>query len=188
MPETHWIIVEKPDATGAVLWSDFPTDGAHPKDRGLPGWDSDTMVAHQTDRAPDPAIDEIDRSTWTWRASIDMLKQRARARINAEREARKDAGCDTPAGFVDTDPASRANVTGAATTAMIAQASAAPFAITWTLFDNSTVDLDAAGTIAMSMAVLAHITAVHDTATALKAAIDAAETAEAIDAVIWPAD
>lgn len=130
----------------------------------------------------------LEYSDGTVRPRLDDMRLRARARINAEREARKDAGCDTPAGFVDTDPASRANVTEAATAAMIAQASAAPFAITWTLFDNSTVDLDAAGTIAMSMAVLAHITAVHDTATALKAAIDAAETAEAIDAVIWPAD
>ena len=183
---THWIIVAKPDATGDIICNDFGTDGAHPRFRGFPDWDSDVMVAHQTDRAPDPALDEIDRTTWTWRPSIDVLKRRARDRINAEREARKDAGCDTPAGVVDTDPASRANVTGAATAAMIAQAAGAPFAITWTLFDNSTVDLDAPATIAMSLAVLAHVTAMHDIATALKAAIDAAETAEAIDAVSWP--
>lgn len=119
---------------------------------------------------------------------LDDMRRRARDRINAEREARKDAGCATPAGFVDSDPVSRANVTGAATAAIIAQSVGAPFEIAWTLFDNSTVTLDAAATIGMSLAVLAHVTAMHDVATSLKAAIDAAETAEDIEAVVWPED
>jgi hypothetical protein len=117
---------------------------------------------------------------------LDLLRARARQRINTEREARKDAGCDTAIGRVDSDPASRANVTGAATAAMIAQAAAAPFEINWTLADNSTVALDAPSTIGMGLAVLAHVSAVHDEATALKTAIDAAETAEDIAAVAWP--
>lgn len=183
MSATHWIIVET--ATGAVLHADFVTPGGHPRFHGW-DWDAATQSCHQTDRAPDPAIDEIDPSTWTWRKSLTILRARARARVNAEREARKDAGCDTAIGRVDSDPVSRANVTGAATAAMIAQAAGAPFEINWTLADNSTVTLDAAATIGMGLAVLAHVSAVHDQATALKAAIDAAETAEAIEAVVWP--
>ena len=119
---------------------------------------------------------------------LDLLRARARQQINVEREARKDAGCDTAIGRVDSDPASRANVTGAATAAMIAQAAEVTFEINWTLADNSTVALDAAETIGMGLAVLAHVSAVHDQATTLKAAIDAADTAEDIAAVTWPED
>lgn len=84
MAEIHWIIIES--STGAILHSDFITDGAHPRFHGW-DWDAAAHECHVTDRSPDPAVDEIDRATWTWRHNLGPMRAILRARVDAEAEA-----------------------------------------------------------------------------------------------------
>ena len=58
---------------------------------------------------------------------------------------------------------------------------------TWTLADNSTADLDAAGIIAVGFALLAHIDAIHQRSRALRQQIDSAQALQALAAVRWDA-
>lgn len=79
MAETHWIIVET--ATGKILHADFVTEAGHPRFYGW-AWDAATQTCHQTDRSPDPALDVIDRATWTWVPDLTKLDARLHARID----------------------------------------------------------------------------------------------------------
>jgi alkylhydroperoxidase/carboxymuconolactone decarboxylase family protein YurZ len=64
------------------------------------------------------------------------------------------------------------------------------FTVTWTCADNSTIDLTEQQLLGLAAALAAHSDALHQTARALKAAVDAAlaagATAEEIDALpVW---
>ena len=96
---------------------------------------------------------------------------------SAARDARDfhiDGGAMTPAGAVDSDSMARSNISGATIAALVAKTNNIPYAITWTLLDNSTVTLDADAMIGMGMAVLAHVNACHDRARQLRTEIEAA--------------
>jgi hypothetical protein len=80
---------------------------------------------------------------------------------------------------------SRQFLNGAVAAAQIALANETPFAVDWTLADDSTVELDAAGVIAAGLAIAGHVGTIHQRARVLKARIDAAETLAAIAAVTW---
>jgi hypothetical protein len=81
MAETHWLIEDT--VTGEVLHADFITDGAHPRFHGW-DWDPDRHICHYTDRAPDPAVDVIDRASWTWSPDPERLDALLHAKIDAE--------------------------------------------------------------------------------------------------------
>lgn len=110
--------------------------------------------------------------------------------VRALRNEAIDAGAPTPFGVVDSDEQARSNIPGAALGALIAKSASAPYEVTWTLLDNSTVALDADEMIGMAMAVLTHVNACHERARELRAEIEAAaDMAEllAIDvAAGWP--
>lgn len=91
-----------------------------------------------------------------------------------ERDLHIDGGAMTPVGAVDSDSMARSNISGATIAALAAKTNNIPYAITWTLLDNSTVTLDADAMIGMGMAVLAHVNACHDRARQLRTEIEAA--------------
>lgn len=107
-----------------------------------------------------------------------------------QRDIHIDGGAMTPSGAVDSDSMARSNISGATIAALIAKMAGAPYAITWTMLDNSIATLDADGMIAMGLAVLSHVNACHDRARVLRAEIEsAADMAEllAIDVTAgWP--
>lgn len=112
---------------------------------------------------------------------------------NAAKEQREhyiDGGAATPVGIVDSDSMSRSNISGAAIGAMLAKNAGAPYSVTWTLLDNSTVILDADGMLEMAIAVLTHVNSCHERARQLRAEIESASNmAEllAIDVTAgWP--
>lgn len=113
-----------------------------------------------------------------WRAAKDA------------RDAHIDGGAMTPSGAVDSDSEARSNISGAVIGALVAKQAGASYSITWTLLDNSTATLNADQTIAMGIAVLAHVDACHERARQLRSAIEsAANMAEllAIDVTAgWP--
>lgn len=119
---------------------------------------------------------------------LESLKARKWAEIKSARGAQEAAGFTVEGvGTFDSDADSRARIVGAVTAAKIAQDAGQPYTIAWTLADNSTADLDAAGIIAVGSALLAHIDAIHQRSRALREQIDAAQTLQAIAAVHWDA-
>lgn len=122
--------------------------------------------------------------------SLAGAKARLWEAAKARREAMERGGCATPLGRVDTDLDSVLRITGAVSAAQLALASDAPFALDWTMEDNSVVTHDAGAMIAMGTAAMLHVAAVHERGRELRDAIEAAETVEALAAIDieagWP--
>lgn len=99
-------------------------------------------------------------------------------------------GCDTPLGRVQTDTKSQSFINGASSMALMAKMTGAPFSIIWTMADNTNVEHDADQMLGLGSAVGQFINACHQNLIALRAAIDAAEDAETLDAIDleggWP--
>lgn len=113
-------------------------------------------------------------------ADVDMARLRRWEEAKQVRDGRIAAGCDTALGRVDSDEESRGYISGAVQAAIIAQAAGAPFAIDWTMADNSVVGHDAAAMIAMGLAVAAYVSACHEAARAIRAALEAAASPETV--------
>ena len=100
------------------------------------------------------------------------------------------AVCNVPAGLVQCDLQSRANITGAVVMAMLAAQGTQPFAVQWTMADNTSAALDGPGMITMGLAVGKYVTLAQYNGQALKKAINAATTPAAVAAVDitagWP--
>lgn len=125
-------------------------------------------------------------------AGNDLENAQARkwVEIKAERDALESGGFDLAGvgGRFDSDAESRARIVGAAMAAKIARDAGQAYAIRWTLADNTTVELDADGVIDVGFALLAHTDGIHQRSRALYAAIQAAETTEAVEAIRWDAE
>ncbi len=101
----------------------------------------------------------------------------------SHRDLTASSGCITALGRVDTDADSQRKIVGAVTAAMIAKQAGAPFSIDWTMADNSVVTHSADQLIAMGMAVTAFLSACQNAGTAIRDAIDAAISADALAAI-----
>lgn len=114
-----------------------------------------------------------------------------RAAINAERDRREAGGFEYLGKRFDSDgEKSVPRILGAVVTAQAAMLTGGTFTVTWTCADNSTIDLTEQQLLGLAAALAAHSDALHQTARALKAAVDAAleagATAEEIDALpVW---
>ena len=108
------------------------------------------------------------------------------AEIKGERDRLENGGFDVPGvGRFDSDADSRARIVGAVTAAKIAKDEGQPFSVEWTLADNTAVMLDADQVIAVGFAMLTHITSTHEKGRVLRAQIEAAQTAEEVEAITW---
>lgn len=114
----------------------------------------------------DTALDDIRTALWAKTRAI-----RDRIVVN---------GASTPFGPIDSDIQSRTNIVGAVVSAQIFKASGDPFEMTWTMADNSTVDLDADDMIALGVAVASHVNTAHAHARTLRDTIGAAEDVSAL--------
>ncbi|AYJ87677.1 DUF4376 domain-containing protein [Sphingomonas paeninsulae] len=119
---------------------------------------------------------------------LSSTKAAMRNALSTLRDVMEWAGCATPVGRSDTTPDSQRKVNGAVTMALIASTAGAPFSIDWTMADNSSATLDAQGMIALGVAVGRYVSACHDRGAVIKAAIDAAATIEALEAIDIAAD
>ena len=119
---------------------------------------------------------------------VDKAKRFKRAQINAWRNEKQWAGVVTPSGTFDSDPESQRLLNGAVVMAQIALANSQPFEIGWTMKNNVTITLDALQLIEGGMLVGQHISICHATARQLKLDLDAAQTVEEIEAIVWPSE
>ncbi|NIF85357.1 DUF4376 domain-containing protein [Comamonas sp. Tr-654] len=108
------------------------------------------------------------------------------AEIKAIRDQLECGGFDLAGvGRFDSDAESRARIVGASMAAKIARDAGQPYAINWTLADNTTVELDADAVINVGFALLAHVDSIHQRSRALYAEIQAAEDAQAVASISW---
>lgn len=134
------------------------------EDNPYVGW---TMVAVG---APfDPACEVVDGA---WSLPLAVQQARLWERTKELRVERKAAGVTVAgAGQVQTDDVSAQNITGLVVMAQVAVANNMPFSEPFTMADNSVVDFDAPGMIAMGVAVGQYVAAVYARARDLRDAI-----------------
>jgi hypothetical protein len=117
---------------------------------------------------------------------LGRAKVKRWAHIKELREAAMSGGIDTPFGRFDSDPISLQLINGAVTAALVAQTTNTPFEQSWTLQNNSSVDLTGTNMIGVGLAVMAAINAAHQISRTLREAIEAAATVQEVAAIVWP--
>ncbi len=122
---------------------------------------------------------------------LEAAKQAKRAEINRVRRALENGTAPTPLGHVQCDNDSRNKINGAVLMAMLSLQAGEPFAVGWTMADNSTVQHGAMQMIAMGKAVGVYIATLHGIGVAKKAQVDACASVAEVEAVNvyagWPA-
>lgn len=120
--------------------------------------------------------------------TLDMAKAVKWAEIKAIRDQLECGGFDLAGvGRFDSDEESRNKIIGASLAAKIARDAGQPYAIAWTLADNTVAQLDADTIIGAGFAMLAHLNGIHQRSRSLYAEIQAAEDAETVVSITWTA-
>ena len=114
--------------------------------------------------------------------SLDELKLAKRAEINRARDAAEQGGFEYLGKTFDSDQISAQRISMAAQAMALAPEGTT---ITWTCQDNSTIDLTAQELVGLVVALAEWSNTCHQKATALKAQIDAAKTAEELEKITW---
>lgn len=172
-------------ADGSVSEQVFVPTGSSPSELGqLP----DGLTEYPIDRFGEPWEDFVPGTGWV--ANMTLLRAIKWEAVKAKRTEVQTGGCNTPSGRAQTDLESLGLINGAVTMAILSLQASAPYSIEFTLADNTSIALDAAGMIALGQAVGIFIAVSHARSVALRAAIDAAADPAALDAIDiesgWP--
>lgn len=142
---------------------------------------------------PQPAADDL--RTWAWNAEAEEWEPAATllalrgarwSQIKAQRDAVEFGGYTWDGSTLDSDRESQARIMGAVQMAVLAAAAGQPFAIPWTLADNTVRTLSGADMIAVGLALGEHVATAHAIGRALRDQIDAALSAEELATINWP--
>lgn len=99
-------------------------------------------------------------------------------------------GVKTPFGVVDSDDVSIRNIMASYQAAVLSLVAQQPFEMSWRLLDNTSVEVDAQGMIAIGNAVLQHTKLCYERSWELKEQIGATETIDELQAIDlnsgWP--
>lgn len=153
-------------------------------------------VYQAVEEQPPAEIDGVWTQQWAVRDLDSAELEAVRADLHEQRRnARTDAEM---AGFIfqdkriDSDRDSILRITQAALLASQALAAGQPFAVEWVCADDTVLELDSAGMLAMQAALTAHGLACHNRSQVLRELIDAAADGPALSAVAnvittgWP--
>lgn len=113
---------------------------------------------------------------------LEELKAEKRAEINTARDKAEQGGFEYLGKVFDSDQISCLRMTSAAQAMALAPDEAT---ITWTTQDNSTIDLNKEQLIGLVAALAQWSNSCHQKATALKAEVDKAKTAEELEKIKW---
>ncbi len=116
---------------------------------------------------------------------LASARVRQRALVNAGRDAAINGGLPTSFGVFDSDLDSRSFIAGAVQLAREAADAAQPFAVAFTLADDSEVELDGPQMRQAGVEIGLQVGAIHARARVLKARIEAAETLAEVLAIAW---
>lgn len=117
--------------------------------------------------------------------TLEELKLKKRAEINHLRDVSEQNGFEYMGKTFDSDVVSCIRIQGAAQSMQALAMTEETPTITWTTKDNSTVELTAQELLGLSVALAEWSNTCHQKATALKAKIDAAQTAEELELITW---
>lgn len=129
-----------------------------------------------------------DRIAKVW-ADVRTMEQRKRekwAQIKASRAAMLDAPLATPFGVFDSDAAARTSITDAMLLAQTLAGLGTPAVTTFTLADNSSVDLDTAAMVTVGVLLGQKVQSANAISRALRVDIEAANSPQQLAAVTWP--
>ena len=146
-------------------------------DEPLPSKDGYKVVYNngwKYEKLPEPEV--------TPEPTLDELKSQKRAEINYVRDRTEQGGFEYLGKTFDSDPISCQRISMAAQAMALAPEGAT---ITWTCQDNTTIELNKTQLAGMVVALAEWSNTCHQKATALKAKIDAAETAEELENITW---
>lgn len=116
--------------------------------------------------------------------SLDDLKLAKRAEINQARDIAEQGGFEYMGKMFDSDPIACQRISCAAQAMSLVPASEEN-KIVWTCQDNTTIELTAAELSGLVVALSQWSIKCHTKASELKAQIDAAKTAEELEAIVW---
>ena len=148
-------------------------------------WDGGQWMG-KGDRPNAWAAWDVQAKQWTDPRNLPALKAAQWEVIKAERMAREYSTFVWDGSEFDCDRDGTGKVLGAVQTALIAAQANQPFSIDWTLADNTVRTLSGADMIGAGMALSAQVSSIYDTARLLREQIEAATTAEEVQAVTWP--
>lgn len=114
--------------------------------------------------------------------TLDELKSKKREEINQARDNAEQGGFEYMGKVFDSDQVSAQRISMAAQAMALAPEGTT---ITWTCQDNTTIDLTAQELVGLVVALAEWSNTCHQKATALKAQIDAAKTAEELEKITW---
>lgn len=114
--------------------------------------------------------------------TLEELKLAKRAEINQARDNAEQGGFEYMGKVFDSDQVSAQRISMAAQAMALAPEGTT---ITWTCQDNTTIDLTAQELVGLVVALAEWSNTCHQKATALKAQIDAAKTAEELEKITW---
>lgn len=118
---------------------------------------------------------------------LDDLKAEKRVEINKARDAAEQGGFEYMDKIFDSDPVSCQRISCAAQSmaAIEVEEGEPEPVIVWTCQDNTTIPLTASRLQGLVVALAMHSNACHQKASELKAQVEAAETAEELNQIVW---
>lgn len=119
---------------------------------------------------------------WIDPRTVEQARADAWTRIKAARDIAEVADFAHDGNVYQAD---RERINGAVTAAILAQMAGAPYSIDWTLSDNTTVTLDGAQMMAVGAALAQRVKEVFEIGVTKRAAIAAAASPAAADAITW---
>lgn len=144
------------------------------------GW-TITIEESQTERAYDGSLWE---KGYAPKKPLEEIKQEKREETNQARDKAEQGGFEYLGKVFDSDPISCQRISCAAQAMSLVPASEEN-KIVWTCQDNTTIELTAAELSGLVVALSQWSISCHTKASELKAQIDAAKTAEELEAIVW---
>jgi hypothetical protein len=128
---------------------------------------------------------QFNYSTKQWEDTRSIAKAREDQweKVKKQRNAAEFSTFTWDDSTFDADDVSQRRIQGASQLAMLAQGAGQPFQIDWTLANNTVRTLSGEEMIALGIALGQHVATQHGIARTLRAAIDAAQTIEAIEQI-----
>jgi hypothetical protein len=149
-------------------------------------WNGSQWVA-KGDRPGPWAVWDAQGKQWVDPRDLASLKAAHWIGIKAERDQREYGTFTWDGSEFDCNRDSTAKIMGAVQTAMLSAQAGQSFSVDWTLADNTVRVMSGVDMISAGMTLMAAVSNLYETSRTLRAQIDAATTAEEVQAITWPA-
>jgi len=155
-----------------------------------PGANDFGLVINSTELAPPNPHMVFDGEAWVesgdqYKIAVEAAKEEKRALLNEVRNQKMAFGFEFDGKQYDSDAASVQKINGASTMALIAKMQDQPFGMKWTAKDNTEIEFDAEGMIALGVACASHVDQLHHQCVSLKNEMMTLDSLEDIANFSW---